>query len=472
MPTTVTEPSAGRILLGRYVLDDRVGGDQDAPVWRAKDNRLRRPVSVRLLSADDPRANAVRTGARQAAAFTDRRTLPVLDVGDDAATGLLIVVSEWVPAIGLGDYLAARGPDRLAPREAADVALELARCLTAAHAAGIAHGHLHPNSVIVTDSGEVRLRGLGVAAALASSDGDPPGLAIAAAADVSGVGSVLYAGLTGRWPAGPCDHLPGTARLTSGALPWPSRVIADVPAALDEIAARAVVGCALPKGRVRFGEVADVAAALTAAVDGAAPVTTPATNPRGWPRALGVAAAVAAIVGLGAVGVSLASGSVTRSGPVTARNTGSIGLGLTTPAPPGATVGPATDAAIPIVAVRDLDPYGSDGRENPDLVGLAVDDDPATAWTTRTYDQADLSGKRGVGLRLDLGAPRPVSSVRLVLVGNGTDVALLAGDEPRNRPGKYEVLARAKGAPTEVTLRTVTPVTARYLVVWLTKLAP
>ena len=163
----------------------------------------------------------------------------------------MAVVSDWVPAMGFGDYLAARGADLLAPHEAADVALEVARCLASAHAVGLTHGRLHPNSLLVTDSGEIRLRGLGIAGALAADGGGGEPVAAAVQADVQGVGAILYAGLTGRWPGPALDNLPAASRLASGALPWPSRVVADVPPALDDIAARTVLSCALPKAARR-----------------------------------------------------------------------------------------------------------------------------------------------------------------------------------------------------------------------------
>ena len=62
--------------------------------------------------------------------------------------------------------------------------------------------------------------------------------------------------------------------------------------------------------------------------------------------------------------------------------------------------------------MRDLDPQGQDGQENPEDVGLAVDGNPETGWRTSTYyRRADLGGlKDGVGLVVDLGGPREVDS--------------------------------------------------------------
>lgn len=465
----MSAPTAGLTLLSRYVLEDRVGGDERSGVWRGTDTRLRRPVAVRLLAQDDPAAATVRGQAQLAAAFTDRRAVPVLDVGPDG--DVLVIVTEWVPALGYGDYLAARGSEPVSPVQAAGVALEVARCLAAAHASGLAHGILHPNSVLVTDSGEIRLRGLGIDDALNSREGHARPFATTAAADVHGVGCLLYLGLTGRWPDGPVDHVAGADRLASGVLPWPSRVVADVPPALDEIAARSLQGCALPRGRQGFADVSSLAAALADVVDvRPAPAPAPARRgPRTWVRAVGVALAVLGVGALAAVGVAMASGPVTKTAsPRSAPSASAPSSG-----PSGSTsVDGNRSGPFPIVAARDLDPYGKDRRENRSQVPYATDGNPATAWTTVGYRNAELSGKPGVGLLLDLGAPRPVSSVRLVLVGNNTDLQILVGDRRKGAPEGYTVFARAQGAPTEVTLRSVRPVTARFVVVWLEKVPP
>ncbi|MEO6821604.1 MAG: protein kinase family protein [Candidatus Nanopelagicales bacterium] len=472
-------PTAGLTLLTRYVLDDLTGSDDGAAVWRGTDTRLRRPVSVLLLALEDPRADEVRAEACRAATFSDRRAISVLDVGDDDAAQSLVVVSEWAPAVGFGDYLAGRGGEPLAASEALDVTLELARVLAAAHARGLTHGRLRPNSLAVTDSGEVRLRGLGTSAALARPS-VPGGLggeralrAESVASDVEAVGSILYAGLTGRWPGGREDHLAPAARLPGGGLPWPSRVVTDVPAPLDEIAARCLPDCALPRGRTRFTDLSAVTAALGAAVAQAPPPPAPRSRSDfPWGRAIGVALAVIAVVTAGVVGVNLASGPLTRTTDATPRNTGSIGLGLVTSGAPTATPSvPQPGTSLPIVGAKSLDPYG-DSQENPYQVKYAIDGNLATAWTTNAYPTANMGGKAGVGLLLDLGAARPFSTLKLVLVGNGTNLTLMTGTTVKNAPQGFATIATVTGAPNELTIRLPRPVTSRFVVIWLTKLPP
>lgn len=460
---TGSGPCPDDVLLGRYRLVDRVGDTAGTTVWRGYDERLRRPVSLRLAPLDSPLAPTLRTAAVDASRVTDRRAVPVLDIVDDDTVGLLVVVSEWISGTAFGDYLAARGGGPLPPREAAALALEVARCLAAAESAGVTHAHLRPNAVMITDSGEVRVRGLGVDQALHGVDGHlEPTLA-----DVHATGAVLFAGLTGRWPgaAGDDGHLPGVPTVAGDRTPWPSRVVADVPADLDSICARALQTTHAPKGLGHFTGVDQVVDALAASVVTAPHAPAPA---RGWDRLALRAGAIAlvllAAVGLVGLGVRLVLGL------------GSSPLTVAAPPPPTpspSSVAPTTPPAageqvLPIVSVSDYDPFGNN-TENPGLTRLAVDANPATAWTTVRYRSADLGGgKPGVGLMVDLGAPRPVDAVVLHLVGNGTDLSLLATDDPTAKFSTFTRMAEVTGAGSTVTLRVPRPVTTRYVLVWLT----
>src|SRR5262249_1196068 len=74
---------------------------------------------------------------------------------------------------------------------------------------------------------------------------------------------------------------------------------------------------------------------------------------------------------------------------------------------------PVAPSSTPLrlVAAKDYDPLG-DGIENPTRVGLAVDGNPLTAWSTETYLQRNLGGtKPGVGIYVTLASPAPIRLV-------------------------------------------------------------
>jgi hypothetical protein len=133
---------------------------------------------------------------------------------------------------------------------------------------------------------------------------------------------------------------------------------------------------------------------------------------------------------------------------------------------------------VQIAGVSDFDPQGdAPQEENPQLVDLAVDGDPSTAWQTLTYQGNPQLGllKDGVGLVVDLGKPVEVSSVNLTLIGRPTSLEILAADEGAGAPTSVDGLTRvaaSDGAGPKVNLQLDDPVTTRYLVVWLTSLPP
>ena len=136
----------------------------------------------------------------------------------------------------------------------------------------------------------------------------------------------------------------------------------------------------------------------------------------------------------------------------------------------------ATNAATPQeitgLIASDLDPQGGTRQENPELAKYAVDDDANSVWSTETYTkQLGPTGiKTGVGLTVDLGAVRTVSSVTLSLVGEPTKVTLYVA--PREPQFVADLTPVANGTIT-ASASTLTPsngAKGRYLVVWLTGL--
>jgi F5/8 type C domain len=132
----------------------------------------------------------------------------------------------------------------------------------------------------------------------------------------------------------------------------------------------------------------------------------------------------------------------------------------------------ATGAPITGVTARDFDPQGTDGGENPDEAGLAVDGDPSTSWQTSRYDQqfGPAGLKTGVGLVLDLGASHDVTEVDLTTLGSPTGVQVyVTAQNPTTLRG-----AKAAGQSTITGTRgtvSLDPSTSgRYVVVWLTRL--
>ncbi|MET3961951.1 hypothetical protein ABIE44_001885 [Marmoricola sp. OAE513] len=153
----------------------------------------------------------------------------------------------------------------------------------------------------------------------------------------------------------------------------------------------------------------------------------------------------------------------------------STGTPTATVAPPSATP-VVTGTPVKIEDAGDFDPEGDPPSENPGQVRRAYDGDPATGWTTGTYNSAGLGGlKSGVGIVVDLGSDRAVTSVEVTLVGEPTDVEFYASpagaDAPPAELADTTRVGRVAGAESSATVR-LESVRTRYLVVWLTRLPP
>jgi serine/threonine kinase PknH len=214
----------GDVLADRYRLTDLLTESEGGRFWRAFDSVLQRDVAVHIIPVTDERAPLLREAARTSATVLDRRMLRVLDI--DEAADRCFVVNEWGSGTSLDILLADGGP--LSASVAAWIVPEVADTLALAHDAGVAHGRLVPENVLIDQDGAVRLIGFAVDAAL---HGLPGGRMSADVVDLVGL---LYAGLTGKWagvsrsavPAAPSQH---------GHVLRPRQVRAGIPRTLDSL---------------------------------------------------------------------------------------------------------------------------------------------------------------------------------------------------------------------------------------------
>ena len=215
---------AGDLLARRYRLDELLTESAGGRFWRAQDQVLDRPVAVHIIASSDERADGLLEAARRTAPHHDRRLLRVLDA--DRTDDLCYVVNEWGEGTSLDIMLASTGP--LMPRRAAWVVSEVADSLARAHDAGLDHGRMVPENVLIDRQGQVRIIGFAVDAAL---HGLPPGRV---SADLIDTVAVLYAALTGKW-AGVSTSLLPPAPTVHGTVLRPRRVRAGIPRPLDAL---------------------------------------------------------------------------------------------------------------------------------------------------------------------------------------------------------------------------------------------
>ncbi|MFS4091827.1 protein kinase family protein [Streptomyces sp. AF1A] len=482
------ELHSGHKLARRYRLEECVTRLDGFSSWRAVDEKLRRAVGVHVLPADHVRARSVLAAARSSALLGDPRFVQVLDAVEE--NDLVYVVHEWLPDATELTALLAAGP--LEPHDAYQMVSQVASAMAAAHREGLAHLRLNPNAVLRASTGQWRIRGLAVNAALRGISSDTP-----QRTDTEAIGALLYAALTQRWPyetdAYGLSGLPKDVGLIA-----PDQVRAGVHRGLSELAMRALANdgatasrheaaCTTPEELVKaIGEMPRIRPpepAFTAPPEyqrttyqqgtygrpaphpgATSPVAPPPLQSRTG-KALKWAVSALLIAALGLGSWQLADALMDQGGKSDGTN-----KSQTTDGGDKSVTKPKT-APIKIQGSQEFIAKGD--AQHPGDVQKTYDGDASTYWRTKTFNEGPRIApyKPGVGIVYDLGSARQIDTATLALryPGDHTTVELYAADSLT--PPSLDSMDRIGSVTTTGTTATVKvskSVKTRYVLVWLT----
>ena len=160
MEPTVEDDLTGRTV-EQYAIVALVAVGGQGRVYRGRDERLHRDVAIKVLRGSGGDAPPRHRLIREARVLSRLNHPHVAGIYDFVTHGKRdYIVMEFVPGATLRDILAG-GP--LPACEVVRLGAQIARGLTAAHAANIVHRDIKPSNLKVTSSGELKILDFGVA---------------------------------------------------------------------------------------------------------------------------------------------------------------------------------------------------------------------------------------------------------------------------------------------------------------------
>ena len=276
------------LIAGRYRLVKMLGAGGMGVVWQAWDERLERPVALKMLRTQpelterdrDIATDRAMREARINAGLQHRHAVTVFDVVEHEGQPCLVM--QLVESTPLSILLREHGT--LTPNEVARIGAQVSSALAEAHKMRIVHRDVKPGNILITDDGSAMISDFGISYALGDPTitatgiihGTPAYLAPEVAqgrpsnfaSDVFSLGSTMYTMLEGDPPFGADKNAIALLhRVARGGYPRPKRAGALAPLLREMLSAD-------PKRRPAMTE---VAAALSQ-IEKAGPAVLAAPN--------------------------------------------------------------------------------------------------------------------------------------------------------------------------------------------------
>ena len=303
----LTEFQAGRLLgnraqglmVGRYIILDRLGSGSMGRVYKAHHPLMGRVVALKIIAPEIAQNERVVARFQREIKLVGRLDHPnvVRAFDADQAGSMLYIVMEYVKGNSLGKLLKTRGAG-LPPADVVAYATQAALGLAHAHKQGIVHRDVKPSNLFLGDDGQLKVLDLGLAALMeadedatfATADGiavgtvdymspeQATGREVDGRSDLFSLGCTLYHLVSGKVPypgESPIDRL--GRRITGRPVPI-QQARADVPASMARILDRLMA--TRPQDRFQSGEeVADAFQSLLRKPSAAPKVASEPTAP-------------------------------------------------------------------------------------------------------------------------------------------------------------------------------------------------
>ncbi|HZW31741.1 MAG TPA: serine/threonine-protein kinase [Isosphaeraceae bacterium] len=207
------------LIVGRYIILDRIGSGSMGRVYKAHHVMMDRVVALKIIAPEIASNERVVARFQREMKLVGRLDHPnvVRAFDADQIQRVLYIVMEYVPGQSLGERL-KKGPIPVA--EMIEYAAQASRGLAHAHEQGIVHRDIKPSNILLTREGRVKILDLGLgvlmeadsSATFATADGIAVGTVdymspeqacgrdVDGRSDVYGLGCAMYHLLTGKLP--------------------------------------------------------------------------------------------------------------------------------------------------------------------------------------------------------------------------------------------------------------------------------
>ena len=166
--------AAGQVVGGRFELVETVGDDALGTVWKARDQKTKKGIALRVLAPSlltSPEAiEVLRAEVKIASALAHKNLVTTFGMGVEKS-GVRFVACEWLEGKTVAEL--RTGPARLPLSQIVDLVGQLCDALGALHGRAAAHGTLRA-SVVWIASGRLKLSEVGVGRALLKTAGADP----------------------------------------------------------------------------------------------------------------------------------------------------------------------------------------------------------------------------------------------------------------------------------------------------------
>lgn len=155
----------GMLLSNRYEILEKIGVGGMAIVYKAKDKKLERYVTVKVLreefTSDEEFKIRFKIEARSAASLSHPNIVNVYDVGEDG--NIYYIVMEYVNGDTLKKAIIEKAP--FDTKSTINVAIQMASALSHAHKNHIVHRDIKPQNILVANDGMIKVTDFGIARA-------------------------------------------------------------------------------------------------------------------------------------------------------------------------------------------------------------------------------------------------------------------------------------------------------------------